>query len=84
MLIYVQRPDATRVAGFKKWQSLGRSVRRGEKGLAILAPCIYKRSIEETVTNAGDDALVKVLTGFRVVHVFDTLSRDLVDCGRKD
>lgn len=38
MLIMLQRPDATRVAGFRKWQELGRQVRKGEKGLTILAP----------------------------------------------
>ena len=39
LLIFVQRPDATRVAGFTTWRALGRQVRRGERGIAILAPC---------------------------------------------
>ncbi len=34
-------PQATRVAGFRTWQSLGRQVRKGERGIAILAPCTY-------------------------------------------
>jgi hypothetical protein len=38
LLIFLQRPDATRVAGYRTWQSLGRQVRRGEQGIAILAP----------------------------------------------
>lgn len=38
LLIMAQRPDATQVAGFRKWQELGRQVRKGEKGLTILAP----------------------------------------------
>ena len=42
LLIFLQRPDATRVAGFNRWRSLGRMVRKGEKGIAILAPCKYK------------------------------------------
>jgi len=38
LLIWGQRPDATRVAGFQAWKRLGRTVRKGEKGIAILAP----------------------------------------------
>ena len=38
MLIYLQNPGATRVAGFQTWKSLGRSVNKGETGLQILAP----------------------------------------------
>ena len=38
LLIHVQRQDATRVAGFSAWRKLGRFVRRGEKGIAILVP----------------------------------------------
>ncbi len=37
-----QAPQATRVAGFRSWQSLGRQVRKGERGIAILAPCTYR------------------------------------------
>src|SRR5262245_55348903 len=37
-LILMQRPDATRVAGYRVWQALGRQVRKGEKGIAILVP----------------------------------------------
>ena len=39
-LILMQRPDATRVAGYKAWQALGRQVRKGEKGIAILVPYV--------------------------------------------
>lgn len=38
-MILAQRPDATRVAGYKTWQSLGRQVRKGERGIMIMAPC---------------------------------------------
>ena len=41
LLIAAQRPDATRVAGIRTWNSLGRHVIRGEHGIAILAPCVY-------------------------------------------
>src|SRR3954471_407767 len=38
LLIGIQRPDATQVAGYRTWQSLGRQVRHGERGIAIIAP----------------------------------------------
>src|SRR5258708_7219135 len=41
-LIVSQRPDASRVAGYKTWQRLGRQVRKGEHGIRILAPCRIK------------------------------------------
>ena len=41
LLIDAQRPGATRVAGLRTWNQLGRLVVKGEKGIAILAPCIY-------------------------------------------
>src|SRR5919197_1742338 len=47
LLIHVQRPDATRVAGFHKWLELGRHVRRGERGIAILAPITARRDSQE-------------------------------------
>lgn len=49
----------TRVAGYRTWQQLGRQVRRGEKGLGILAPIVRK-----TDTDQGDDAERRVV-GFR-------------------
>jgi antirestriction protein ArdC len=68
LLIYTQRPDATRVAGYRTWQSLGRQVRRGEQGIAILAPCTY-RPADDSDEQTGTPA--RVLRGFKVVHVFD-------------
>lgn len=65
LLILLQRPDATRVAGYKAWQKLGRYVRKGEKGIAILAPLTYKRVDEDT----GEE--VRGVRGFRTVYVFD-------------
>lgn len=50
LLITAQRPDATRVAGIRTWNSLGRHVNRGERGIAILAPCIYRPSGEALPT----------------------------------
>jgi len=47
LMIFCQRPDATLVAGFHKWKSMNRFVKKGEKGLAIFAPCKYRTKIED-------------------------------------
>jgi hypothetical protein len=64
-LIAAQRPTATRVAGFHAWRSLGRHVRKGEKGIAILAPML-SRGDRQT-----DDDQPRVIIGFRATYVFD-------------
>lgn len=46
MLIMLQKPSATRVAGFVTWKDLGRYVRAGEKGIDILAPCLPPRILK--------------------------------------
>jgi antirestriction protein ArdC len=72
LLIAIQRPDATYVAGFNRWKDLGRFVRKGEKGIAILAPLIYrKRPDDERAEQATEDETARALRGFKVVHVFD-------------
>ena len=72
LLIAMQRPDATVVAGFRRWQELGRQVAKGEHGLAILAPMVRKARAEAT-PDAGPEAEAteRNLRGFRVVYVFD-------------
>ena len=50
LLICAQRPDATHVAGIRTWNSLGRRVNKGEHGIAILAPCIYRAAPGEVAT----------------------------------
>ncbi len=76
MLIYLQNPDATRVAGFNSWKTLGRSVNKGEKGLQILAPSPYKVTVEETKDEYGNplsEPQKKEVQrmAFKVTHVFD-------------
>ena len=47
MLIYLQKPDATLVAGFNKWRDqFGRSVNKGERGIKIIAPTPYKKKVQ--------------------------------------
>src|SRR5437879_11272839 len=47
-LIVSQRPDASRVAGYQTWRTLGRQVRKGERAIRILAPCVRKVEDRET------------------------------------
>lgn len=64
MLIMLSKPEATNVAGFQTWKKMNRYVKRGESGIAIFAPMIRKDEPD------ADDS-PKVLTGFRIVYVFD-------------
>ena len=81
-LIMMQRPDATRVAGFHTWKSLGRSVKKGSKGIAILCPCVRRTTVEDT--DSGEMSTRSRVAGFRVGYVFDvsdTEGEDLPDNG---
>jgi len=74
MLIMLQKPDATRVAGFTTWKDLGRYVRKGEKGIAILAPCMPPKETKvlEPEDEEDEASLVEIRPiYFKVVHVFD-------------
>lgn len=87
LLIMTQFPEATHVAGFHTWKSLGRFVKSGEKGIAILAPMLLKPredsgglQADKSFTNAraedgADDAPEKDLR-FRVVYVYDVTQTD--------
>ncbi len=68
-LILMSRPSASYVAGFKKWQGMGRFVRKGEHGIPILAPIIT------TLTNDKGEEEQR-LVGFKVVYVFDVSQTD--------
>jgi antirestriction protein ArdC len=73
MLIARQKPDASNVAGFRTWNSLCRFVRRGEKGIFILAPMVGNRRKNNASEEQTDDAKENQpqLYGFRAVYVFD-------------
>ena len=85
MLIYMQKPNATLVAGFNKWRDqFGRNVKKGEKGIKIIAPTPFKKKVEETKLDPDTklpmlDDNGKPITEekeiqipmFRVVSVFD-------------
>jgi antirestriction protein ArdC len=75
LLIGAQRPDATRVAGFHTWLRLGRHVRRGEHGIAILAPVVPRLRVVDA--ESGDERWVAGRPhAFRVTHVFDVTQTD--------
>ena len=68
LLILKACPNAKHVAGYKTWQSLGRQVRQGEKGIMILAPIFRKKAENTLEATTKDDACV---AGFRAVYVWD-------------
>jgi hypothetical protein len=71
MLIARQRPDATHVAGFRTWNSLGRFVKQGERGILILAPMVRRKRGEREPLPEETVASDRQLLGFRAAYVFD-------------
>jgi DNA primase len=76
LLITAQCPNATRVAGYKAWQSMGRQVRKGERGLMILAPCVVAKTKDEHGHPLPKDERTARVVGFRVSHVWDISQTD--------
>ena len=90
MLIYMQKPDATLVAGYNKWKDqFERHVKKGEHGITIIAPTPYKKKIEEQKLDPDTKAPIldkdgKIVTEekeieipmFRPVKVFDVSQTD--------
>ena len=73
ILIAWQRPNATHVTGFHAWHKLGRFVKKGEKGILILAP-IIRRKAENTAEAEADESSGAI--GFRAAYVFDISQTD--------
>ena len=90
MLIYMQKPEATLVAGFNKWKNqFARHVKKGEHGITIIAPTPYKKKIEEMKRDPDTHAPILDADGkavmeekeieipmFRPVKVFDVSQTD--------
>jgi antirestriction protein ArdC len=72
LLIYIQRQDATHVAGFHAWLTMRRYVRKGEKGIVILAPMVGRKKSDGQLTEDEQTRLF----GFRAAHVFDISQTD--------
>ena len=78
LLIALQRPDATQVAGFHAWLRLSRHVRKGEKGIAIIAPVVRRTRVKDEAT--GDETVITgAPSAFRIAHVFDLAQTDGAD-----
>ena len=83
ILIFSQNPEASYVMGYKSWNKLGRYVKKGSKGLAILAPCIKKVEVFKEPENKseyhdqeGEKETRSELVGFRVAYVYDISQTD--------
>jgi len=76
LLIASQFPEATYVAGFERWKTLGRQVKKGEKGIAIFAPNITKDKDSNGQPDKEADKPTRKLNGFRVAYVFDISQTD--------
>ena len=76
LLIALQNPQATHVAGFHAWKKLGRYVRKGETGIVIIAPLVYKKEVADDSDNSAN---VTEINGFKVVYVFDISQTDGAD-----
>lgn len=89
LLIYMQKPDATLIAGYRSWQEkFSRNVMKGEKGIQILAPCPYKKTVTldvfdknmRPVMDADGNQVQKtqeiMIPAFKPVTVFDVSQTD--------
>jgi hypothetical protein len=74
LLIASQKPDARYVADFRTWNALGRFVKKGEKGIMILAPTVRHKAQNDQEL---PEEISRPIAGFRAAFVFDRLSRDL-------
>ena len=82
-LIMMQRPDASYVAGYTTWRKMNRYVKKGEKGIGILCPCIRKVEVFKEPDNINvyhdkeaEKEVKKVVSGFRIGYVFDLSQTD--------
>ena len=89
LLIYMQKPNATLIAGYRSWQEkFNRNVMKGEKGIRILAPCPYKKTVTlavfdknmrpvlDAVGNQVQKTQEITIPAFRPVTVFDISQTD--------
>jgi len=72
MLIASQKPNASYVAGFRTWNQLGRFVKKGEKGILILAPILRRKAENEEDRDESSNSIA----GFRAAYVFDVSQTD--------
>jgi antirestriction protein ArdC len=76
-LIFAQRPDATRVQGYRAWNKAGYQVRKGEKGIAIYAPMLFTKRRDVADPETSDESAAPRLS-YRVAYVFDIAQVDAI------
>lgn len=83
MLINLQAPEASYVKGYRAWNQLGRYVKKGSKGIAILAPCFRKtETFKEPDDKShyqdaeGEKVTKREIGGFRIAYVYDIADTD--------
>jgi hypothetical protein len=89
ILIWLTQPNATRVAGFRKWNEMGRFVKSGEHGIPIFVPMLGKKIIKKSnpimmsdnssvvlTDEKKEEMEVQYLRGFRIGYVFDVSQTD--------
>jgi len=76
ILIGFQKPDATHVGGFRTWQKLGRHVKRNEKGIAIMAPIIWRKKVTLAYEKDQQERKEETTLAFKTAHVFDISQTD--------
>jgi antirestriction protein ArdC len=77
LLIFAQRPTASRVMGYRAWNKAGFQVRKGEKGIAIYAPMLFAKRRDIDDLDPTDDSTAPRL-GYRVAYVFDVAQVDRI------
>ena len=73
LLIGSQKPNASRVAGYRNWKKLGRQVKKGERAIRILAPMVRRNRRQE---EQEDDEEEDPVTFFKTVYIFDVSQTD--------
>jgi len=76
ILIQLQRPEAKHVAGFRAWQRLGRHVKKGEHGIAIMAPVVWRRKNRSAQDDDDKDSDEETVSTFKTAYVFDISQTD--------
>ncbi len=76
ILIGFQKPNATRVAGFRMWQKLGRHVKRNEKGIAIMAPIVWRKKVSHADEENNQHHEEETALTFKTAYVFDISQTD--------
>lgn len=74
ILIHLQKPDATHVAGYHAWRRLGRHVKKEERGLAIMAPIVRRKKYNEEDDTPDTDQ--ETVITFKTVYLFDISQTD--------